>query len=489
MRDIEVLKRLLLDEKFRVYSRQCFYNIILPNYTNKYSNYSLVYGDIDGLWKANQAYGEEEADKGINFIIEEWRKSLPEGSIIARTGGDEFIALNPNKDKEKCEEHTAELNARIAEASNDKTKGLAISLAIEDSKYSDNIADVLLSASGKLDQIKLDIKYGEYLKMLEDKDTDEAIKKMTRDLFKEIRAYKEKDILETEDIQNLIERVLGNLIITATAELEQKTNSEILLNIPSKNLEAYQFDVILDMGKEEATDFIVSESSLDKLIELLSRNNNNGFYNKAYFENKIFPKLKGKSYSIINLSLVGIKMSNTVIGHEATDKKFKDISDLLNVKTRATGKSQIEGEEERDEDLVVDYGGGNYIIILPKTSLLDAIRVDKRICKNLEGVLEDRTLDLVTAVTKVDESGTFEEALQITEARISLKKPKVKVQQLASNPNLDFILQKFLKDVVKVLCNQDVTNLSIESLTSVATRIVNYGILERTKEQVAEKER
>ncbi len=51
---------------------------------------TLVYADVNGLEKINQAFGREEGDAALRDIAEALRATFRESDLIARVGGDEF---------------------------------------------------------------------------------------------------------------------------------------------------------------------------------------------------------------------------------------------------------------------------------------------------------------------------------------------------------------------------------------------------------------
>jgi diguanylate cyclase (GGDEF)-like protein len=54
---------------------------------------ALVYADVDGLEKINQAYGREEGDAALQSVAAALREAFPESDLVARVGGDEFACM------------------------------------------------------------------------------------------------------------------------------------------------------------------------------------------------------------------------------------------------------------------------------------------------------------------------------------------------------------------------------------------------------------
>lgn len=73
--------------------------------------FSLMYGDIDGLKRVNDAWGHAAGDHLIVACCDAVRQSIRQADTIGRMGGDEFLVLLPD-----CDEGLAgDIEARIHE--------------------------------------------------------------------------------------------------------------------------------------------------------------------------------------------------------------------------------------------------------------------------------------------------------------------------------------------------------------------------------------
>ena len=72
------------------------YEEALPAYSDKCS-YSLlcIYADVNGLHELNNTQGHEAGDRMLQFISREMKKRFSAGNTF-RTGGDEFVILQPD---------------------------------------------------------------------------------------------------------------------------------------------------------------------------------------------------------------------------------------------------------------------------------------------------------------------------------------------------------------------------------------------------------
>jgi diguanylate cyclase (GGDEF)-like protein len=71
--------------------------------------YSLALMDIDGFKVANNTHGRELGDIALRRIARELERVFPEGSVVGRNGGDEFIAALFGDNAQRMETCLAEL--------------------------------------------------------------------------------------------------------------------------------------------------------------------------------------------------------------------------------------------------------------------------------------------------------------------------------------------------------------------------------------------
>lgn len=82
---------------------------------------AIMMGDINGLKLINDSLGHDRGDLVIRAMVDIMKSCLPEGSVLARTGGDEFTAVVPRTDaaaaqkiidciREGCEARAADMD-------------------------------------------------------------------------------------------------------------------------------------------------------------------------------------------------------------------------------------------------------------------------------------------------------------------------------------------------------------------------------------------
>ena len=86
----------ITDELTKLYNRHGFFDITQESLANPYNSGHkalFAYIDMDNLKQVNDIFGHKEGDFALTNISDILRKSFPDGSIIARFGGDEFVAF------------------------------------------------------------------------------------------------------------------------------------------------------------------------------------------------------------------------------------------------------------------------------------------------------------------------------------------------------------------------------------------------------------
>jgi diguanylate cyclase (GGDEF)-like protein len=105
--DQEVLRQELryksiTDQLTGVYNRMYFEEFSKEHEGNLDVPLTIITADCDGLKRINDKYGHLSGDKYICWARDVIKESLPEGALIFRMGGDEFLAVLPKTDKLKA---------------------------------------------------------------------------------------------------------------------------------------------------------------------------------------------------------------------------------------------------------------------------------------------------------------------------------------------------------------------------------------------------
>ncbi len=75
---------------------------------------ACFYIDLDGFKRVNDTLGHQAGDRLLTMVAERLRQTAPDGAILARTGGDEFIVIAACNDREEAARTGDGLAATVA---------------------------------------------------------------------------------------------------------------------------------------------------------------------------------------------------------------------------------------------------------------------------------------------------------------------------------------------------------------------------------------
>lgn len=115
-------------------------------------------------------------------------------------------------------------------------------------------------------------------------------------------------------------------------------------------------------------DITARKNSEDKLLYLSTHDHLTGLYNRRYYEQqlKVLDSEEHLPLSVIMFDVNGLKLVNDSFGH--------DLGDVLLNKAAETIKKAC-----REDDIVARIGGDEFVLILPKTSARDTVRIANHI--------------------------------------------------------------------------------------------------------------
>ena len=134
-----------------ILSNTFLYDIFIGSCKNL-DNYTLLYGDIDGLRNLNNEIGYKNADLAIEELLKTILDYLPENITSAKLGGDEFCFIVPNMSTEDTRKITKKIHDALAK--NEEVKGLDITFGACDSSNFNNIHDMYTYVENKVNMKK-----------------------------------------------------------------------------------------------------------------------------------------------------------------------------------------------------------------------------------------------------------------------------------------------------------------------------------------------
>ena len=196
----ENCRKALTDAVTGLYNRNYWEQIISgATFQPRTQNFSLILIDVDNLKEINDTYGHMAGDKAIEIVGQAIKNSIRKEDVGLRYGGDEFIILFFNQDKNAAYRVIERIRKEISE---------------------------LAAEQGMNIQISAGAAYYDCLRNMGD-----IIKMADRDLYKEKRVKKSKDKQDSEKLKHLlreIEKLRDELNKKVTLEGKGINNEEAL---------------------------------------------------------------------------------------------------------------------------------------------------------------------------------------------------------------------------------------------------------------------
>lgn len=125
-------------------------------------------------------------------------------------------------------------------------------------------------------------------------------------------------------------------------------------------------------GISDSEDFCDIHSLIDRMNNLTSKDSLTGVYNRRYMDEKlpvdiVNTTLSNENITVIMADIDFFKKINDQYGHLAGDQVLKSFAEILLSNTKKVG------------GWVSRYGGEEFLIVIPKTDLENAIKIAERI--------------------------------------------------------------------------------------------------------------
>ncbi len=170
----------------------------------------------------------------------------------------------------------------------------------------------------------------------------------------------------------------------------------------------------------------------EKLKYLTFHDQLTGLYNRAFFEEEL-KRLDTQRFlpiSIIMGDVNGLKVTNDAFGHLAGDKLLQKVANTLR-------------DVCRQEDIISRWGGDEFVILLPRTSLSEGQIIVERIKKKFSKLRADPIKPSIALgyATKVEKAVDILKVLQTAEERMYRNKM---VESKSARSSIIFSLEKAL---------------------------------------------
>lgn len=354
----------------KILSKTFFTDLFLNLYKSD-KQYSLLYGDIDGLRKLNDKIGFDKADLAIKELLQTVLAYLPDNVISARVGGDEFCFIIPNLSTNETRKLTKQIHQSLA--SNKTVNGLDITFGACDSTKFDNIIDMYNFVEKKVNMKKHShLKLNESVKDIDDfnKKLDKFIDCTIKEYIKNFR-FSSKRNFKLEDLKILSYPILNTMtnLLNDNNSNESHSNNNInnksglndnKLQIDS-NVTTKIYNLIMSNTINYEDLDSLSISDLKSVRNDLVTDSITGAHNNVYKDHYLLPLFEedGISFKIILVESLGIKILNSISSHTDTDLKIKSTFDFL-----MNEFNNIIPEGSNIKLFPIHSGGGTFEIIV-----------------------------------------------------------------------------------------------------------------------------
>ena len=121
----------------------------------------LIFADVDNLKEINDRFGHLEGDRALIDVAKIMKETFRESDIIARIGGDEFVALTTETDGMDAEGIVSRLLENIKRFNDTQQRNYVLSMSVGVAKYSPDEPCTIDELISKADRMMYERKKGE----------------------------------------------------------------------------------------------------------------------------------------------------------------------------------------------------------------------------------------------------------------------------------------------------------------------------------------
>lgn len=108
----DISRKVYIDKKTKLFNKTCWDEFIEENVLDN-ETIGIMMLDLNNLKHANDTLGHEVGDKMIAEFADILRKTVGRSEFLCRWGGDEFVVLVRNADRQKLEDYTSDIHKAV----------------------------------------------------------------------------------------------------------------------------------------------------------------------------------------------------------------------------------------------------------------------------------------------------------------------------------------------------------------------------------------
>ena len=150
----ELREKSITDQLTGLYNRAYFEELTHWQGKDLKSPLTIISADCDGLKQINDKFGHAAGDQYICYAKDALRKALPKKSYLFRMGGDEFLAVVPETDKEEAKVLLEKINKTTKQF---KNKDFALKLSVGSytiGKHKGSIENAVIMSDQQMYKVK-----------------------------------------------------------------------------------------------------------------------------------------------------------------------------------------------------------------------------------------------------------------------------------------------------------------------------------------------
>lgn len=449
------------DSDLKLVSNTYLKAVLMPAYSDnsRIEPYTIIAGDFNKLNLLNKQYGLDESNRCICKCLEIISHELPSDAIISRYAGDEFLFILPSvSDKQMADTFISKINKSISNSSDD-IHGLSISLASACSSEAPSLAKMydisdkeVFGQKPTAKKFEVDPSVQDFYETL---DTFFSAMRFSKD-YKFTNSNLNKIVKHTWDNSfGMINSYhnFGNLGYSPK-EISHSKDVDMPFYHFSQDA-AHAIDEAFLTHSDSLGDLSkVPNSDLEFLSNSLVFNSSSRAYSKEYFLDFLKDHLDNdQKYNLFLFSLSGLKLSNLLNGHLATDNLlYSSYAELDDSVSKFASLNLSPFTANPSDSFKIDLRGGDLFFITPEDTTLPVQDILREINSN-----NDILRYIVCSSKKPVSLQDISSFIRTAKSRSDSLKDDFK-ESLINSPSLDAILNYCLSNDVLKYCQDHPTD-------------------------------